>query len=80
MQPRINKIRVGSEFPLTSGETLRVKLPAGGEIRIKVGPEVPTIGKGKGSKEFYASSKFHIVPTNKESISFVGNERRLGRI
>jgi hypothetical protein len=69
------RISVGQEFPLHSGELLRIRLGRGKELRVKVGSIIhekpPTFGT-----ELWE----HEIGTNKEGISMIGNERKLRRV
>lgn len=66
-------------FPLSPGEVLRIHYPGSRrETRIKLG--FPTAGIGGNTVTFPARSHAHDVGTNKESISLVGNERKLRRV
>lgn len=72
-----SRVTVPEGFPLTAGETLRIHYPGTRqETRIKVG-----LGDKQGTAVvFPAKSHAHDVGTNKESISLVGNERKLRRV
>jgi hypothetical protein len=74
---RVSTVRVPEGFPLKPGETLRIHYPGTRrETRVVIG-----LGKEEGkSINFLARSYSHDVGTNKESISLVGNERKLRRV
>ncbi len=75
MTYRQGKITVGQDFPLKPGEVLRIRLGGTRELRVKVGPQIQEKPAVFGTKIYY-----HHVGTNKDSISLVGNERKLRRI
>ena len=72
----MEQICVAKDFPLTRGETLRVKLPGSrAEIRIKVGTNVS--GDNSTTKVFKAEDYFYPGPgTNKQPISIVNDPTR----
>ena len=74
---RIATVAVPEGFPLRAGEVLRIHHPGTRrETRVKLG-----LGKEEGKRiVFPARSYNHEVGTNKESISLVGNERKLRRV
>lgn len=74
---RIASVTVPEGFPLHAGETLRIHYPGTRrETRVKVG-----LGEEQQKMVvFSARSWNHEVGTNKESISLVGNERKLRRV
>ena len=73
----VHQVTVPEGFPLQAGETLRIHYPGTRkETRVRVG-----LGDQQGKNlVFPAVSKLHDVGTNKESISLVGNERKLRRV
>jgi len=73
---RFTSIKVAPEFPMRTGELIRIRLPQSGEIRVRV------LGSKEGSKggDFHAESYYHSVPNNKERITLIGNERKLRRV
>lgn len=74
---RVTTVTVPEGFPLKAGEILRIHYPGTRqETRVKVG-----LGDGQGKQVMYhARSWSHDVGTNKESISLIGNERKLRRV
>lgn len=73
---RINFVTVPEGFPLHAGEVLRIHYPGSRkETRIQIG-----MGSGKGTVVYPCRSYTHDVGTNKDSISLVGNERKLRRV
>jgi len=66
-------------FPLKAGEVLRIHYPGTRrETRVRVG-----LGESSANGKhvvFQARSWSHSIGTNKESISLVGNERKLRRV
>ncbi len=76
---RVSTVKVPEGFPLKPGETLRIHYPGSRrETRVQIGCGEQINGQ-KGTI-FPARSWSHDVGTNKESISLVGNERKLRRV
>lgn len=72
---RINTVIVPKGFPLRPGEVLRIHHPGSRkETRVKIG-----LGDKDGTV-FHARSYSHDIGTNKDSISLVGNERKLRKV
>lgn len=75
---RITSVTISDGFPLQSGETIRIHYAGSRrETRVKIGTGLPSEGK---TTTFSARSYTHNIGTNKESISLVGNERKLRRV
>lgn len=71
---RINQVIVAKDFPIRAGEILRIRYPGSRkETRVLV-------GTADNNGNHVARSWSHDVGTNKESISLVGNERKLRRV
>jgi hypothetical protein len=75
---RHGKITVAEDFPLRIGETLRIRLGGSRELRVRVGEG--TNGTKPHTNTFKTELWYHQIGTNKDSISMVGNERKLRRV
>lgn len=81
---RTGQIKVGADFPLKSGEVLRIRLGGTRELRVRVMSNVDAgsgpAGNVKGQSVFGTQLYYHHVGTNKDTITMVGNERKLKRV
>ena len=75
MNYRYGTIRTGVDFPLKSGEVLRIRLGGTRELRVLVAEQTQT-----KPPEFGTRLHYHQVGTNKDTITMVGNERKLRKV